>query len=198
MAWFANVGASLPRPEKPAITFMSIDRVLSLALLLLKASRGGADSYEQLHSFVYSCLIYDQYATEWKQQHKTSTWSQLQSWVELAGMSCLIEADRASLPRNYHGRIVGDVKLALPVPSLEPDRAAKGISAPKRLQGTTPAEYESKALGLAEFIEVAYMVRCNLLHGAYDIREDAHAAIILNTGLRFTDLLRWIVQNTTW
>lgn len=198
MAWFPNAGASLQRPQNPSITFMPVQRVLSFALMLLKTSRGGADPNNQLHSFMYSCLIYDQYATEWKQQNMPNNRSQLHSWRELARTSCLIDEDGKALAHLYHSRTIGRVKLMLPVEARDPERAARGIAAPKRLQGTPPAEYESRQLGLDEFIEVAYMVRCNLFHGFYDIRNDDHATIILNTGLRFTTLLRWMVQNTTW
>ena len=196
MAWFPNAGASLRRPTNPLISFMSIDRVLSMALVLLKASRGGADSYEQLHSFIYSCLIYDQYASEWKQQFLPSNASQLQSWTGLATLQCLIDQDHAALRHSYHSRTIGKALLCLPVMSLDPQRAGRG--APRRLENNPQSEYRSDALGLSEFIEVAYMVRCNLLHGSYDIRDDADAAIILMTGLRFTSLLRWMVQNTAW
>lgn len=196
MAWFRNVGASLTRPKSPAITFMTIERVLSMSLMLLKTSRGGADSFDQLHSFIYACLIYDQYASEWKQQHMPNRWTQLDSWRELAALPCLIAQDQASLRHQYHSRNIGKAKLTLPIPSLDPQRAGRG--APRRLQAGPPAEYESGSLNLDEFIEVAYMVRCNLLHGSYDIRNDDHAAAILTTGLRFTSLLRWMVQNTAW
>ena len=188
----------LQRPQNPSITFMPIQRVLSFALMLLKTSRGGADAYEQLHSFMYSCLIYDQYATEWKQQHMPNDWTQLQSWLELARTPCLIDQDGKALPALYHSRTIGKVQLVLPVASREPRRAARGDAAPRRLQGSPQAEYESQSLSLEEFVEVAYMVRCNLLHGSYDIRNDDDAATILYTGLRFTCLVRWMVQNTTW
>lgn len=196
MAWFQNVGASLTRPTAPAITFMAIDRVLSMALMLLKTSRGGADAFEQLHSFMYSCLLYDQYASEWKQQHLPNRWSQLESWKQLATLPCLVTQDHAALKHQYHSRVIGKAKLMLPIPSLDPQRAGRG--APRRLETTPQADYESESLSLDEFIEVAYMVRCNLLHGSYDIRNDNHAAEILMTGLRFTSLLRWMVQNTKW
>ena len=196
MAWFPNVGASLCRPTTPEITFMPISRVLSLALMVLKTSRGGADAYEQLHSFIYSCLIYDQYASEWKQQHMPNGWSQLESWKQLATLPCIVAQDTAALGRLYHSHTIGKVKLTLPVPSLDPQRAGRG--APRRLETTPQAEYESGSVSLDEFIEVAYMVRCNLLHGSYDIRNDDHPAAILLTGLRFTSLLRWMVQNTAW
>ncbi len=196
MAWFPNAGASLKRPAHPAITFMTIDRVLSMALLLLKTSKGGADAFGQLHSFIYSCLIYDQYASEWKQQNQPNRWTQLESWKELATEPCLVAQDQVAIRQHYHSRIIGKAKITLPVLSLDPQRAGHG--APRRLAKTAPAEYESESLNLDEFVEVAYMVRCNLLHGAFDIRNDSHAAIILLTGLRFTSLLRWMVQNTAW
>ena len=196
MAYFANIGASLRRPPDPAITFITIDRVLSMALMLLKTSQGGANAYEQFHSFIYSCLIYDQYASEWKQQFLPPNESQLRSWTGLATLPCLIEQDQLALAYLYHSRRIGKAALRLPVMSLDPQRVGRG--APNRLQGSPQADYESEALGLSEFIEVAYMVRCNLLHGAYDIREDANAAIILTTGLRFTSLVRWMVENTAW
>jgi hypothetical protein len=196
MAWFPNVGASLQRPANPAITFMTIQPVLSIALMLLKTSRGGADSFGQLHSFIYACLAYDQYASEWKQQFLPPNASQLQSWTGLATLPCLIDQDQKALRHLYHSRTIGKVILRLPVMSLDPQRAGRG--APRRLQGSAEADYESGLLTLGEFIEVAYMVRCNLLHGSYDIRDDSDAAIILMTGLRFTNLLRWMVQSTAW
>lgn len=64
--------------------------------------------------------------------------------------------------------------------SLDPQRAERG--APRRLQGSAEADYESGLLTLGEFIEVAYMVRCNLLYGSYDIRDDSDDPIILMTG----------------
>lgn len=196
MAWFRNVGTSLTRPASPAISFMTIERVLSMSLMLLKTSRGGADSFDQLHSFIYSCLIYDQYASEWKQQHMPNHRTQLDSWRELAALPYLVSQDQAALGHQYHSRIIGKAKLTLPIPSLDPQRVGRG--APRRLQASSPTEYESGSLPLDEFIEVAYMVRCNLLHGSYDIRNDDHAAAILATGLRFTSLVRWMVQNTAW
>lgn len=196
MAWFPNVGASLRRPTAPEITFMPISRVLSLALMLLKTSKYGADAYEQLHSFMYSCLIYDQYASEWKQQHIPNKWSQLESWRQLAALPSVVNQDTALLGQTYHGRNIGEARLTLPVLSLDPQRSGRG--APRRLENTPQAEYESGSIPLSEFIEVAYMVRCNLLHGSYDIRNDDHAAVILKTGLRFTSLLRWMVQTTAW
>ena len=81
MAWFGRIGSSLTRPTSPTITFMTVDRILSLGLALLK-TRGSSDAYDRLHSFMYSCLIYDQYASEWRQQNKPNTWSQLDSWRE--------------------------------------------------------------------------------------------------------------------
>ena len=198
MASFKNAGASLKRPESPEITFMSIQPVLSFALVLMKASKGGADAYGQLHSLIYSCFIYDQYANKWKEDYMPSDSSQKDSWVELSQLQCIVDQDAKLVQHRYHGRITGKAKLVLPEPSREPRRAARGDAAPRRLQGTTPAEYESETLALAEFIEVAYMVRCNLLHGSYDIRDDADATMILNTGLRFTSLVRWMIQNTAW
>ncbi len=195
MAWFPNAGSSLRRPPNPAITFMTIDRVLALALVLLKASRGGADAYDQLHAFIYSCLIYDQYATEWKRQNG-ATGSQRDSWIELASLQSLIDKDSDSIEHRYHSRKIGDVSLLLPVLSRDPNRLGRG--APNRLHGRNTTDVPSRDLSLSDFIEVAYAVRCNLLHGWYDIRANEDAEIILNTGLRFTNLVRWLVKNTAW
>jgi hypothetical protein len=174
---------------------MTVDRILSLGLALLK-TRGSSDAYDRLHSFMYSCLIYDQYASEWRQQNKPNTWSQLDSWRELTKVPGLVAQDTAALRHTYHGKVIGDVELTLPVPSLDPEKAGK--VAPKQLKSTPTAEYESKTLNLADFIEVAYMVRCNLLHGSYDIRKDDHAEIIMYTALRFTKLVVWMVKQTKW
>jgi|GEM_PF-4733291 len=196
MAWFKNIGGFIVCPKPPAIDFMTIDRVLSMALVLLKTSKGGADAYGQLHSFIYSCLIYDQYASEWKQQYLPKNSSQWESWKQLATLPCLVAQDQKALNYRYHSRTIGKAKITLPILSLDPQRHGRG--APSRLQNDPAVEYESGSLSLDEFIEVAYMVRCNLLHGSYDIRNDDHAAAILMTGLRFTNLLRWMVENTSW
>ena len=90
------------------------------------------------------------------------------------------------------------MKLNLPVPSLEPERQRRGIAAPRSHANSPPALVESKTLDLETFIEVAYMVRCNLLHGSYDIRDDSHAQIIMYTGMRFSTLVVWMVKNTKW
>lgn len=195
MAWFGRIGASLTRPATPVITFMTVERVLSLGLMLLKTNRS-QDATDRLHSFMYGCLIYDQYASEWKQRNMPNRWSQAQSWTELTKLAGLGTQDAAALRHTFHSRVIGNVTLQLPVPSLDPQR--RGQVAPRRMSGVAPAKCESKTLALDEFIEVAYMVRCNLLHGSYDIRQDEDAEIIMHTGLRFTSLVAWMVKQTRW
>ncbi|MBD3672778.1 MAG: hypothetical protein HUJ26_04555 [Planctomycetaceae bacterium] len=194
MAWFPNAGASLRVPRDPKITFMTVDRVLSLALLLIKKSEGGADSYEQLESLIYSCLIYDQYANEWVQANNLTGINQRESWLRLAQLPELNEQDRSHLSHRYQSKIVGNVKLFLPVISHDPTRRPN--PSPQRYADQSTQEVELKQLSLEEFIEVAYTVRCNLLHGWYDVTNDSHAQTVICTGLRFSLLVRWMVQNT--
>ena len=96
MAWFPNIGSSLTRPASPTITFMTIKPVLTQALLLLEAN-GHRDAFNRLHTFIYACLTYDQYATEWKEQRSPpGRETQLESWIELSKVPGLADADNKS------------------------------------------------------------------------------------------------------
>ncbi len=197
MAWFSSIGASLTRPASPAITFMEVRPVLSLGLLLLEANKH-QDAFNRLHAFIYACLIYDQYSTEWKEQRSPPRETQLDSWLELSRLPGLAAQDTAALKHTFHSHVIGNVKLPLPIPSLEPERQRRGIVAPRSYRGTAPTQVQMKDITFEEFIEVAYMVRCNLLHGSYDIRNDDHAGIIMYTALRFCTLVVWMVKKTKW
>jgi hypothetical protein len=193
MSWF-RFGASLTEPQEPAITFTSVQNVLSLGLMLLQKRRR-KDSFDRLDSLIYSYLIWDNYSAEYKKQRSVKE-TQLQSWKSLFHIPEINQKHKELLPSDYLGNQIGNTKFLLPISSLDPNLAGK--EAPKSMEGQTPSEHLVSHLSDDDFIEVEYQVRCNLLHGSYDIRKDDIATIIMRAGVPFVPLVAWMVENTKW
>lgn len=199
MSWF-RFRASLPKPDQPAITFTSVNNVLSLALMLLE-KYGNQDSYDRLNSLIYSYLIYDNYSAEFKNQRVAAgtakaNESQVDSWNALFQIPEINGQYKKALPSIYHGKRIGDTEFLLPIPSLDPNYAGK--VRPTSMKGQSVKAYKVQDLSDNDFIEAEYQVRCNLLHGSYDIRNDDIATAVMRAGIPFVPLVAWMVQNTKW
>ncbi len=156
---------------------------------------GSHDSFDRLDSLIYSYLTWDNYSAEYRNRRGARE-TQFESWKSLFQIPEVNQAYKALLPSTYQGGRIGDTNFSLPIPSLDPNLAGK--VAPKRTSGQTPSDHSVSSLGDDDFIQVEYQVRCNLLHGSYDIRNDDVATIIMRAGVPFVPLVAWMVKNTKW
>ena len=193
MAYF-RLRKALVKPKTPVVTFMPVTRVMTLARLLLD-KWGSQDATDRLDCFVYCCMMYDSYATEYKIQFGVPQWSQRRSWMELASLQPFQDEYNAMLVRTYHSQRVGKLLVDLPIRSNDPFRP--NAVAPNAFRNS-PGQHAIQDLTCQDFIEAAYMVRCNLLHGSYDIMDDDTARLILTVASPFTLLNVWLARNTTW
>ncbi len=182
------------RPQQPQITFMTVHQVMTTARLLAE-KRGSQNNMDRLDCLIYACLIYDNYAQQYKVSGGAAAqnWSQRRTWTELSQLPPIPQFYLDLRPVTYHSRVIGEYELTLPIHSNDPFRPY--AHAP---QGFAPNTYKVSALGHTEFIEVAYQVRCNLLHGSYDIAEDDTARTLLSVGAPFSALVWKIVSTTSW
>jgi hypothetical protein len=190
MAYF-RFKASLQRPKNPQITFASVRDVMALSRLLAE-KRGSQKAMDRFDCLVYAFLIYDHFSMCYRQSHGAN-WSQRESWRQLASHPVVGQIYSSSQRHLCHSRVIGDLTLMLPVQSNDPSRP--NARAPQHLQ---PGEYRIDQLTCEQFVDVAYMVRCNLLHGSYDIADDATARLILTVGSRFVSLVWGVVITTAW
>ena len=183
--------SSLRRSANPQFAFLSLRPTIGLARLLAE-KRGKEDAFQRLDCFIYAALIYDNLATQYRSlQNRTG--SQLQSWLALAGIPAIADLYESSQSFIYHGKRLGALVLKLPIASLDPARSTS--RAPR---GCQTGDYPIGNLSCEDFIEVAYMVRCNFLHGSYDVADDATADILLKVGSRFVSLVWRIASQSTW
>jgi hypothetical protein len=145
--------------EAPTITFAHLANVRTLARLL-DEHRGHHNPRDRFHSLVYSFLIYDHYAEAYK-RHTNHAGGIRASWLNLANNAIIQDIYATILHWTDQSRI-GDIEFALPITSVSPFHHG---SAP---QGIAAGTYALETLSCEQFIQIAWVVRCNLLHGSYD------------------------------
>lgn len=187
---------SLQRPATPTLTFTTVDTVRAMGRLLMEVY-GRNDPKERIQAFIYSCTIFDNYASDFAtSQTGRPRRSILQSWNGLASHGPIA----AQIPSLYRGRYIsrttGAVKLRLPIDSLDPSRA--GQQAPRTKAGNPTADFAIRDLTIEEFTESAYMVRCNLFHGSMNLEDDEQVQLIFNVDSLLTPLVVWMLRNTQW
>ena len=151
-------GGRLPDPKSPTLTFTNQMNVATLAMLLSE-HRGHHDPEARYYALLYSFLIYDNYAEE-HMISRSASWGNQRCWLELARTPEVQALYAEILPWDNQGRIE-EIEFDLPIP---PDRVGRGTPAPAGVSGT----HALRSLSCEQFVELAYRVRCNLLHGSSD------------------------------
>ncbi len=162
-----------PAPTSPTIKFTRQAEVLTLARLIAE-HRGKHRDRDYFKGLIYSCLIYDHYAAAYQASFDGHAGIG-QSWIDLANTSEVQAAFAKILPWS----VVVPLKtltLDLPITSAS---ALFPRSAP---QGKAPGQYAVGTLSSAEFAEIAWKVRCNLLHGSWNPCDRATSLLISKVG----------------
>jgi hypothetical protein len=187
---------ALQRPATPALTFTTVDTVRAMGRLLLEVW-GSRDHKERIQAFIYSCTIFDNYASDFAISQTGQPRNSIrQSWIDLASHGPIAAQIASLYPVLYISRTIGNITLRLPIDSLDPSRA--GQQAPRTKAGNPAADFAIKDLTIAEFAESAYMVRCNLFHGSMNLEDDEQVQLIFNVDSLLTPLVVWMLQNTQW
>lgn len=159
-------------PTSPRITFAS-QRELYVLGQLLDQHRRRTEPEHRLQGLIVSFEIYDHYAQAYRMTRQTME-SQFDSWRILAMTRIISEMYALMLTAQDELRL-GDTEFQLPlqsVSSFHPHSAP--IGARERL-------YKLQRITSAQFAEIAWLVRCNLLHGRYDPAEEGTWQIINKT-----------------
>src|SRR4051812_34915074 len=172
--------SGLSAPPSPAITFTNQAEVMTLARLLAE-HRGKQSDRDYFQALVYCCLIYDHYSAAYRTS-QGANWGIGRSWREL-GNSPEVQAVYAKiLPWSDVSRIK-EITLDLPIASASPLFPG---AAP---QGIAPGPYAVGALSSSQFAEIAWKVRCNLLHGSWDPCNATISTIISKVGRVFRTMV---------
>jgi hypothetical protein len=118
-----------------------------------------------------------------------SNWRIGQSWSELGKSPEILAIYAKILPWTDVSRIK-DINLDLPIASaslLFPGAAPQGVAA---------GQYAIGALTSSQFTEIAWKVRCNLLHGSWDPCNATITSVISKVGRVFRTLVWEMVSQT--
>lgn len=173
---------SLPEPKQPPLfTFTSQMGIVTPARLLAE-HRGHHSAEDRFHSLIYGLLIYDHYAQTFADANGLPPRIG-QAWTALANEPSMAQLYQMILPWFDEGRIE-DIPLDLPIPSASPLFTG---SAPA---GIAPGTYQLQNLSCRQFIEIAWKVRCNLLHGFWN-PTDKNVWKVLRNVARPISALSW-------
>jgi hypothetical protein len=174
-------------PASPSITFTNQEDVMTLARLLAE-HRGKQTDRDYFQSLIYCCLIYDHYSVAYRTS-QGGNWGIGRSWREL-GDSPEVQAAYAKILPWSDVSLIRDIDLHLPIASASPLFPG---TAP---QGVAGGQYAIGALSSSQFAEIAWKVRCNLLHGSWDPCNATISTIISKVGRVFRTLVWEMVSQT--
>ena len=177
------------QPSAPTITFAHQRNVQTLARLLAE-HRGHHSARDRFFGLIYSFLIYDHYAEAYK-AHTGSRVGIGRSWLELANDPILQAIYARVLPWHDDGQL-RCIELPLPIIAVSPFHNA---SAPR---GITPGTYRLEGLSADQFVEIAWTVRCNLLHGSYDPCDTATFFVLRNVSRPMMAIVWDMMSQTQW
>ncbi len=179
-----RIRSGLPQPTSQVFAFTSHNGIGTLARLL-GTHRGHHSCQGRFYALLYSLLIYDHYAQAFAITKKPATNVGLRAaWIAFAKEPDVARIYKDLLYSYDESQPIGDISFDLPIQSTSPL-----FSRPSR-NSFAAGTYRVRKLGSIEFIEAAWQVRCNLLHGSCD-PNDAKTWKVLRNISRVMSALVW-------
>ena len=180
---------SLPRTTVETFTFLKQTDITGL-IRLLAEHRGHHNARDRFYRLLYSCLIFDHYSDVYRRQNPVNGIAS--GWYQLADLPDVGRIYRELLPITDES-VIGDITLTLPITSASP---LFQNSAPRSPPALPQGECTVRQLTARQFIEVCWVVRCNLLHGSYDPTVQEVSTLIRNVSRPFSALVWRMICET--
>ena len=181
-----------PISSIPAIEYITRSGEIETNARLLAEHRGRHSAEHRVAAFPICCEIIDRYASAYR-EHRKAKEQQGESWRGLGSEPMFSETYNDMLPVSDNGRI-GDIELNLPVLSLDIPRKGAPKSVLDGVRKTGVCKLDD--LTPAEFFEIAWQVRSNLMHGSYDRLDAEHQSLIVKMARALTHLTWEVVRAT--
>lgn len=179
-----------PKASSPRLKFVRRCDVMTLARLLAE-HRGRNGDRDKFLGLIYGFLIYDHFAAAYKKASRNSREPIGESWVKLARQSTVNELYfRMHQWTDLGGRSFRDIDFALPIHSASPLYSTRAPA------GRRPGRYRLAQLSAPEFVEIAWVVRCNILHGSFDPKSATTRPSFVNLAPPWIGLVWEMVKET--
>lgn len=182
-----RIPKGLPQVKSATFNFTSQRNVVTIGKLLA-THRGRHSPEHRFHALVNSLLLYDHFAQAFA--HANGLPAQIgPAWRAFAAEPAVDQIFQTFLPWSDQG-VIGEIEFDLPIASASPLFTG---TAPA---GIAPGNYQLKNLTCVQFVEIAWKVRCNLLHGSYEPSDSETWMILQKTARPMTALSWHILENT--